>query len=190
MSASVSIPLSPQAQKLLANAQSFPERLLPALVPVLDRENELTTGHIQRRRLTGKGPFPVSAGRLGVRSNRLRPSVRPSAAVIVGTTIQSAIGTNVKYAGAHEFGFNGTVQVKAHKRRDITQDRYESRGTRGRLVKTQSGIRQTVKAHSMRMNIPKRAPIYNGISDRLQRYRAALSRGVVQTFNPPAGAAS
>lgn len=181
---SVSITLSSQAQKLLANAQTFPARLLPSLVPVMDRENELTTGHIQRRRMTGKGPFSVDQGKLGVRTNRLRSSVRPAKATLSGQVILSGIGSNVKYAGVHEFGFSGVVQVKTHKRRNAANDRYESRGKSGRLVKTQSGIRETVEAHQMRMNMPKRAPIYNGISDRLQRYRAAVSRATVAAFNP------
>lgn len=44
------------------------------------------------------------------------------------------IGTAIKYANVHQFGFSGTVSVRAHARK----------GTKG------------VKAHSRKMNIPQR----------------------------------
>lgn len=137
-------------------------------------------GHIIAKRLRGKGPFPPAEGRLGVRTARLWQSVWQAPAKISGNTITASIGTNVKYAGAHEYGFTGVVQVKAHKRRIIAHDRYEKRG-RG-WTKTQSGIRGTVRAHSMRMHIPARAPFRRGIEDRIPNLQRALSGAVIDAY--------
>lgn len=59
-----------------------------------------------------RGPRPT---RLDVKTGRLRNSLW----VKIGesaTTAQGILGSNVKYAAFHEFGFTGTVNVKAHKR--------------------------------------------------------------------------
>ncbi|HTJ77943.1 MAG TPA: hypothetical protein VL357_03030 [Rariglobus sp.] len=184
MAVDLQITLSPKAQALLANAQQFPMNLLKAVRTTLNYELGLAVGHIQKDRLTGKGPFPAADGRLGVRTNRLRQSVWQAPAQIAGNVITASIGSNVKYAAIHEYG--GAFQVKAHKRRIIAFDRYERRG-RG-LVKTQSGIRGAIKSYTI--NFPARAPFRRGLEDRLPRIGQALSTAVVQAFNPPAGAAS
>lgn len=188
MSTTITITLSPQAQKLLANAQAFPVNLLKSIQRAMDAELGLAAGHIMSRRLTGKGPFPVAAGRLGTRTNRLRNSVWAAPARIHGNVVSASIGSNVKYAGVHEFGFTGTVQVKAHKRRIIALDRYERAGRGWR--QTQSGIRGTIRAHSMRLSIPARAPFRRGLEDRVPNLSRALSRAIVEAFNPPAAGAA
>lgn len=54
---------------------------------------------------------------LGVRTGRLRRSVRPSKARVVAGGVVSSIGSNVKYMGVHEFGFDGEVEVRPHARK-------------------------------------------------------------------------
>lgn len=74
---------------------------------------------------------------------------------------QAHVRNDVKYAALHNRGFNGTVQVKAHRRRILAAQKVES----GRLTKTGKMKMKTVhtvkgvsevKAHSRKMNIPKR----------------------------------
>ena len=195
MPAAVQIDLPPATRTLLEQSQSWPRALSRNLVRALDLQNELTVGQIVAERATGKGPFPVEEGRLGVRTGRYRRSVRPSKAVVTGTAIESAIGSNVKYAGVHEFGFSGTVQVREHRKRHAMVDliqvgdrvlpRWQAVGERGRQKKIASGIVR-VRAHSVQMNIPARAPIRRGIADRLPHYRDALSTAIVATFTPQA----
>jgi hypothetical protein len=192
----VTIALPPKTVELLARAPAWPRALTAQLIKTLDRENEITVGAIQAKRLTGTGPFPVSEGRLGVVTNRLRSSLRPTAATALsGGAIVSAIGTNVRYGVAHEFGFAGTVDRKAHTRRRFTTNQVGGnafldprtgriRKTRKKLERVQTGSVQ-VKAHQLRVHIPERAPIRRGIADRLPAYGPALGRAVVAAFAAP-----
>ena len=193
MNLAVTISLPPETTALLARAQAWPRALTAQLVQTLDRENEITVGEIQVKRLTGKGPFPVSQGRLGVVTNRLRQSVRPTRAKVSGGAILSAIGTNVRYGVAHEFGFEGTVQRRAHERRRFTVQQTGGvavldprtgriRKSRKKLQKVQTGSVQ-VKAHQLHLHIPERAPIRRGIADRLPAYAPALSACIVTAFS-------
>lgn len=185
--------LTPASAALIASSSAWPVALTRNLVRELDRLNELTVGHIIEARATGAGPFPVSEGKLGVISSRYRRAVRPSKAALSGSAITSAIGNNVRYAGAHEYGFTGTVQVKAHRAKnamvDVLQtssgervERWESFGLRGKKKKIASGYVQ-VKAHAMRMHLPERAPIRRGIADELPKYTDGLSAAIVATFS-------
>lgn len=66
-----------------------------------------------------------------------------------------------KYAAIHNRGFNGTVNIGAHERRKYTASRigtgkFNKNGTeRMKTIHTESG-RVNVKAHTRKMNIPKR----------------------------------
>lgn len=191
------ISLTPESAAFIAGAREWPRTLTRNLVRALREENEYTVGHIKQARLTGKGPFPPAEGRLGVRSNFLRRSLRQSdKPAVVGTAIYSSIGTNMAYAGGHEFGFSGTVQVRAHPRRifgtftaaggtSVDARTGKVRKQRKREVELQTGTAQ-VRAHAREVNIPERAPIRRGIADRALNYRDALSTAIVVSFNPPA----
>lgn len=193
---SLVITLPPETAALIAGAQAWPRALTRNLRVALNYENELTVGHIMRTRATGKGPFPVAEGRLGVRTNRYRGSIRRALAEVDGTAITSSIGTNVVYAGGHEFGFNGPVQVQAHSRRRF--DKFTTGGVAvldprtGRIKKSKKRIVEfersshQVKAHTRLLKIPARRPIFRGIEDRLPAYSPALSAAIVAAFQEPA----
>lgn len=142
----------------------LPDHILAAVRDALDVQNELTVGHIQVARLTGKGPFPVDQGKLGVRTGRLRQSFRPSKARIVGRAVASAIGTNVIYMGPHEFGLTGIVEVKAHVRTPAKRKPHE------------------VRAHTRNVNVPSRSPIRKGIADRAGAYGTAVSAAIRKSW--------
>jgi hypothetical protein len=59
------------------------------------------------------GPRPA---RLGEVTGRLRRSIQSAVAIYPSKGVIGRIGTNVPYGALHEFGFHGTVQVRAHKR--------------------------------------------------------------------------
>ena len=168
----LAINITTNAAQTAAQMRAAPKRMVRGIFKALDRENELTTGHIVATKLSVRGPKT-----LGVISSRLRRSARPSKAVEFADGITSSIGSNVVYAGAHEYGVNKTVQVKAHKRRIIAFDRYERRGSR--LVKTQSGIPGTIRAHPMKMNLPARHMFRTGITERADNYTASVSAAIV-----------
>lgn len=92
-----------------------------------------------------------------VDTGRLRRSIRITKVSQGNVTI----GTDVPYAKAHNEGFRGTVQVKAHKRNKYTKSRV---GT-GKLTKTGKERTKTistvsgssmVKAHTRKVNIVQR----------------------------------
>ena len=161
----IQIQLDPSVAGKLRGMVRVPEHILLEMKKEIDLQNELTVGHIQATRMSGRGPFPVEEGRLGVRTGRLRQSLRPSKATIAGgKTIVSAIGTNVIYMGPHEFGFTGLVNVRAHARRG------------------KKGVHQ-VKAHARQANVPSRAPIRQGIEDRAPAYGRAISEAFVRGWD-------
>ena len=122
MSENQYITLSPEADRIRRQL-SDRAGVNIALCRAMDVENARTVGHIQKDYLSERGPMT-----LGVISNRLRGSIRASLAYSQGDAIQSGIGSNVVYAAAHEFGFDGEVPVKEHTRRNSLGDRFKVGG--------------------------------------------------------------
>ena len=98
-----------------------------------------------------------------VKSGKLRNSIR----IFKASPQEIVVGSSLPYAAAHNWGFTGTVQVKAHKR-DITARTkvYNIKSRKGRKVKVRTGT-TTVKAHSRKMNLPQRQ--FLGNSEYLNR---------------------
>ena len=146
--------------------------LAQAIAKAMDKQNKLTVAHIQKTRLSQRGPET-----LGVRTNRLRSSVRRNDAVAQVTAdsivINSSIGSNVKYAAVHEFGFDGVVTVGAHKRKKKSLETLF--GKRRKVRKADI----SVGSHSRKMNVAERAPFRRGIHDREVEYGKAISAVIV-----------
>lgn len=191
MSGIVQIEISTNAQEILRGLAEFPREMAAEVAAALDYRNQLTIGYIQSRKLSVRGPET-----LGVVTNRLRGSVRAAQAVVRGMDVWSSIGTNVPYAGTHEFGFQGEVMVRAHTRHNPKGDRYSAGGKarfkgstakamfgkRAALVKTVSGVSQ-VKAHRRKMNMPARQMFYRGISEQASFYAADLSQAIERAWS-------
>lgn len=160
------IRLTPEAHAALARMQTFPERMKDAIRATMDLENELTVGHIQQHRLSQRGPDT-----LGVVTGRLRRSLRPSKARVIGNAIVSAIGTNVKYAGIHEFGGRTAPHV------------IRARAGGALRFRVGNAILLRKKVNHPGSQIPARAPIRKGIADRSQAYGNALSAAILSTWN-------
>jgi hypothetical protein len=108
----IKIELPPESQALIRNFDKMPDELPKAIKRGMDRALSVVRGRIQANRLSGKGPFPPSAHRLGEVTGQLRGSAREEPAVIAGNTVTGAIGTPIVYGAVHEFGFSGTVRGK------------------------------------------------------------------------------
>jgi phage gpG-like protein len=143
-------------------------RYLRRIAGVIDKENQLTVGHIISTRMTGQGPFPPSEGRLGVRTGRLRRSLRATRTEVVGDGVVSAIGTNVQYMGPHEFGGQTAPHVIRAKNGKALRF-----GVGGRVV-----FRKSVKHPGSK--IPARAPIRRGIEFRQPHYTQAIGQATVE----------
>lgn len=184
MSRSYQIKLSPEALAILRHMGDAP-KLMKAMAEAMDYENEATKRKIVKERLTGTGPFPVSMHRLGVRSNKLRDSLRVTDATVHGSRILGMIGTNIEYAGVHEFGFKDTVSIPAHTRSRVKVETVVRIGKDGRQRKSKRQVRVAdigVKAHKRDMNIPARAPITTGVEERLDALGNAMSVAIVEAM--------
>lgn len=183
MSAALNIGFDERSQETIRAMRMMPQEMLAAIARGMDKGLALALGKITRERFTGKGPFPVGERRLGVRSNRLRSSLRwnvtglpgqaggePSR--IAGQTVTGSMGTNAEYAGVHEYGFSGEVQVRSFRRQVsptqfVTKGGGVAKGTKklGKAAfKDALGMEQ-VRSHRRRMNMPERAPLRTGLAD-------------------------
>lgn len=121
--------ISPEAQQLLETFRNTGD-LMEVLRKALEEQMWYTVGHIQAKYMSFPKDGPPMPNGLRVQSNRLRGSQRQASGinqrgmgnerpVVNGTRIYTSIGSNVRYAGVHEYGFDGTVTVPPHTRRNF-----------------------------------------------------------------------
>lgn len=180
MSTVITIPFDAEGTTLLARMKNMPTIVRRAIMRGLDRAGALVTGQITRTRFTGQGPFPVSEHRLGVKTNRLRGSLRWSKAQADVERISASIGTNVKYAGVHEYGYSGSVGVRAHRRKVPSRDVFAQRLTKTGKVSKRKGEKiasgvASVRAHRRTMQIPERAPLRTGLEENKQTFADTIT---------------
>lgn len=146
-----------------------PAALVRAVTLGMRRGTLLIASAVQSQRLTGQGPFAPSQQRLGVVTGRLRRAVRATAPVVNGDQVMTSIGANVSYAAAHEFGFRGIVNVRAH---EVTMTKLFGR-------KLKAPLRFTRLASKRKVNIRERRPFRAGIAENLAHLENEISRAVV-----------
>lgn len=115
--------------------------------------------HVKQNKLSGQV--------LQVRTGTLRRSINAKFEN-GGDVFKALVGTNLKYARIHEYGFQGAVQVKAHQRMMKT--------AWGKPVKVPHKI--DVRAHAMNMKMKARPFMQPALDDKregiLGGVRAAL----------------
>ena len=180
----IKITLTSNAREILKQFEVLPARMMRGLAAALDLENEFTLGEVQKRRLSG----PTTPTTLSVRTNRLRRSMNTGdsfnifeRATASGTVVSSAIGSNVRYAGVHEYGFDGEVMVPGHTRKNITRQSFKFGGKAVR--RNVRGADINVGAHKRRVSIPARAYLRRTIEECIPNYERALSEAVVNAWN-------
>ncbi len=164
--------------KLLETTGRLNEKALTRLVRAIGQAAQAIAGTAQKDRFSGTGPFPIAAGKLGVRTGRLRRSIRATKPQLNLRTgeISVSLGSNVVYFAIHEFGFTGDVQVKGHTRRTTGAQKF----LRGKLTKnyqarlkkklTNRNLNATrkpgslatttqVKPHKRKLKVAARAPL-------------------------------
>jgi hypothetical protein len=185
---SLRIFISSNASAILRQVVQLPTRMAQAIARAMDKENQITVGVIQSEQLTGPRP-----SKIGVITNRLRGSIRAIKAIITGNTIESAIGSNVSYAGPLERGFNGTVTVRAHSRnifsshetgggKSVDMKTGRLRTTKKKKISLLSG-RANVKTHERKLNIPAHRYIEGTLERSTLAYSVAISRAIESAWN-------
>lgn len=144
-----------RAEEFLARLAGSQDRLQRDMVKVVTRLSIEVQGAVKDK-LTGK-VLHVRTGTLRRSINR-KVDVTPSGAV-------ATIGTNVKYAGVHEFGFNGEVTVKAHGR------------------KMRAGV-IAVRQHTRKMHMPERSYLRSTLKDFALRIRTEIKEAAVKAVIP------
>src|SRR5260370_35284893 len=108
MSATITIQLSPSAIALAEKFRNAPQQFPEAIKRGMNKSLSIVSGRIQERRLSGRGPFPVSEHRLGERTGqlKLRPRAAPATMTSEGnqSVVTGAIGSSAFYAPIPEFG--------------------------------------------------------------------------------------
>lgn len=180
---------------VIARLAKGDEKVLAGAEKGLRRGLEFTRTVVMREFLSG----PRSKTKLDAISGRLRGSIAYSVQRS-GKGIVGRIGSNVKYARFHEFGFNGTVNVKAHTRAVVAGSgergvkfirERETReagkiikrgaiiGTKRESVKSAeargvSFVRQQVGAHTRRINYAGRPFIKPALVKMQQRIKDTI----------------
>lgn len=180
-------------QQTLLRLDRAPQALRGELLRTMDEQNQITVGHIQLTYLSFPRSFIGPINGLRVRTNRLRGSLWAAKARAAGVQLLSSIGTNVNYAGVHEYGFTGPVQVRAFTRKTKALNHYRvlqlqpqidmrtgriTRRARKKRELVASGIVR-VKAHTRHAHYAERAPIRRGIADRIPAYNVAIEGAAV-----------
>ena len=177
----IQIALTTNATEIVRRLKVMPERMLAALKSAADDRNLATVGYIQGSLLTGQV--------LRVRTNRLRSSIRTVQAYISGNAVMSGIGTNVVYAGIHEFGGTirrttkpGAVRLRTDAGGQLL------RGTTGGAIFAKASHKRARSVsysggHDYTITMPERSYIRRGIRENAEKYTRAFSNAIVRTWN-------
>jgi phage gpG-like protein len=191
VSEGITFKLAPAAAQIVASLKTWPVRMVAAIVRTMYRQNQLTIAHISKVRMRGNDgkPFPPALGKLGIRSAHLVRSLRASRPRGFGTVIVSNIGSNVRYAGVHEFG----ATINRVQKAGSIRLRTDARGNRLRQASNPNLFVFAGKKHKraetvpfaggkrFTIRIPARAPITHGIEDRVPDYEQAISAAIENT---------
>lgn len=168
----VTITVSENAEAIVRNLQTMPKWMLDDIAKSMDLQNQLTVGHIQKDYLSFPRSGPSTPIGCRVQTNRLRGSIRASQAAISGNQVVSAIGSNVVYAAAQEFGADIPARTIVPK-------------PGNKALRFMIGDR-VIFATSVKMpavHLPARGFVQRGIADRAANYTNAISRAIIGSWN-------
>lgn len=128
----------------------------------------------------------VSGEVLNVVSNKLRTSISAEV-VTTGGVIVGIVGSNVKYAAIHEYGFAGKISVSAHVRRSVRQMKSARRNklgneTSGSKLKGKGTGVINVRSFERTVNYPERSFIRSSLKELTPEIRAMVSKATIKTI--------
>lgn len=118
---------------------------------------------------------------LKVQTGRLRRSITYRVEKR-GSEFIAYVGTNVKYARAHELGFSGTVSVKAHVVKESKRKMTMAFGKPMKNPRTVTVSQHTVKQHSMKMNLKARPFLQPSLAENTPRIQNNLRAAVIKAL--------
>lgn len=151
--------------KAVAKLDALPERVRQEVGVGMGRLVAALAMKVQKEKLNGQV--------LKVRTGRLKSSIGTDVSE-TDTQIQGVVSTPVEYAPIHEYGFKGSVDVKAHLR--------EIKKAFGRPIPPKE---IEVRAHARMMNLPERSFLRSALREfvdagvPMEEIDAALKRAVL-----------
>jgi phage gpG-like protein len=188
-----SITVEMRAEALLARLLGTSDRLMSTLRIVVNRLSIEVQSAVKEDKLTGQA--------LHVRTGTLRRSI--NRVVNEGPSgVLATVGTNVKYAAVHEYGFNGDVTVRAHTRKiraasDLAYRKLKSGGTAEQsdasFASMSGGTRavtsprpsvSNVREHTRHMRMPERSFLRSTLREKGPAIREQLRAAVLEAVRP------
>lgn len=144
---------------LVALLRAYGDKVQTAIVKSVARSALRLQSEVMERRLSGQV--------LNVRTGNLRRSIHQRV-TNTGSAVIGEVNTNVRYGMAHEYGFAGTVNVKASLR--------QVRQAFGRPLKSPRYVQ--VRAHSRNVRLPERSFLRTALRDLKPEIEADLRNSV------------
>jgi phage gpG-like protein len=146
-------------RRLIGQLQALPQAAQAGLGRAMLQLAQQLQDRVQQDKLSGQV--------LRVRTGALRASIAAQTADLSAT-----VGSELPYAAAQEYGFSGTVSVRAHLRR--------IREAFGRRIAEKT---IAVGAYSRNMNLPARSFLGSALADMQPEIEAALRDAVNQALD-------
>lgn len=161
---------------LEARLRSAPELMRASLLRAVTRLSIGIQRSVKEDKLTGQV--------LHVRTGTLRRSINR---VVTDEPdgIFATVGTNVEYAAIHEYGFSGSVNIKAYVRQHRERLTYAQQYKRtGAVIKGKlTGTSSLVSAHTRQVNMPERSFLRSTLKDWEPRIVSELRQAALSVLN-------
>jgi phage gpG-like protein len=144
-----------RAEQLLAQLAGAGDRFMADQRVAVERLSIEVQAAVKDQKLSGQV--------LHVRTGTLRRSINRKITQ-TGSTVYGEVGTNVRYAAIHEYGYEGNVDVPEHTRR------------------TAGGDSVNVRAYVMRMHMPERSFLRSTLDEQADHIRKTLREAALHSL--------
>jgi phage gpG-like protein len=142
----------------LLSIRSFGLGIKERVREAVEKEAIRLTRYVKEMKLSGQ----VLKNRTGTLRRKINYRITETE-----TTVVASVGVKLSYAAAHEYGFDGVVDVKEHLR--------EVRMAWGRPI---TPVQAVVRAHTMHMHVPERSFLRSSLRENAPSIREALAEAV------------
>jgi phage gpG-like protein len=153
------------AERVVAFLELLPQKAMAAIKADVSRLAITLLRKVKEEKLSGQ----VLKNQTGTLRRSINQRVEASAQEVVGF-----VGTNLSYAAAHEFGFNGPVNVKAHLRM--------VKKVFGKAVKNPQEHR--VRTFTRQMHLPEKSFLRSAMAEMASEITESLTTTINKVVHP------
>lgn len=155
--------------------RGYPTRIVKMMERTMTRLSLEVQRHVKQNKLSGQV--------LHVRTGTLRRSINREV-YVNPKSVGFIVGTNVRYAAAHEYGFRGPVTVRQHVRREKKRFATYNKKEDVWVVRSKNtGFSGMVRSHTRIMNIPERSFLRSALRDYEQRIKNAVQTTAAEAMS-------